>query len=314
MKIILPFIALMLLVMPLASAEIYELEDTPGFDEYIIVNSLSTKWIVTDKTVIDNDVYDSIVCPSSASDEVYYLEIDLTGIKEDSQLPVHFWYDTFNSTQLNFNFFYKEETLLFFWTNEKLCYNVTDTLGNTYIEGEQGLGVDSCSIEITSEAISVGRTDLNLSLLPAQGITFDLSSVSFMSAEEKPGRGGYGYATLRVQDWDYSNDLTGLMKTIYEIIDFKDSDRTLYQIMYYSQLMFRYVIFLIKFLTSSFWVYVAVAQCGALAWGILHKDKGVSVMIQKYIEAFAYFIKIPILLFKFLVEFIFSVANRLIPG
>jgi hypothetical protein len=78
--------------------------------------------------------------------------------------------------------------------------------------------------------------------------------------------------------------------------------------------MLRYVVFLIKFLTSSFWVYVAVAQCGALAWGILHKNRGVSVMVQKYIEAFVYFIKLPILLFKFLVEFIFSVANRLIPG
>ncbi|SDF43249.1 hypothetical protein SAMN04488589_0501 [Methanolobus vulcani] len=312
MRYLLPLICLILLTIPLASAGTYELENTPGFDEYIIVNSLSTEWVTTDRTVIDNDVYDNVICPSD--DEIYYLEMDLTGIKEDSQLPVYFWYDSFNSTQLNFNFFYEEETVLFFWTNERLCYNLTDTLGNTYLEGEQGLGVDSCSIEITQESISLGRSDLNVSLLPAQGMTFDISSISFMSAEEKPGRGGYGYATLRVQDSDYSNDISGPLHYLYELIDFADSDRTLYQILYYMQKMLTFLLFLVEFFLSSFWVYVAVAQCGSLFWGILHKNQGVFRMIQKYIEAFGFFMKLPFILFKFFVEFVFSIANRLIPG
>ncbi len=312
MRIVLPLLLLILLTIPCASAETCELENTPGFDEYTIVNSLSSEYVSTDNTIIDNDNYDTIVSP--ADDELYYLEIDLTGIKEDSQLPVHFWYDTFNSTQLNFNFFYEEETVLFFWTNERLNYNVTDTEGNVYLEGDQGLGVDSCSIQISKDYIEVGRSDLNVTLFPSQGITFDLSSISYMSTEEKPGRGGYGYATLRVQDENYANEISGPLHYLYDLIEFADSDRTIYQILYYMQQILSFLLFTVEFFLTSFWVYVAVAQCGALFWGILHKNQGVFRMIQKYIEAFGYFMKLPFILFKFFVEFIMSIANRLIPG
>jgi hypothetical protein len=312
MKYLLPLFLLLLLCIPLASAETYQMEDTPGFDEYIVTNSLSDLWIVTDKTVIDNDAYDSMI--TASSDEIYFLEFELRGIKEDSQMPVHFWYDQVNSTQLNFNFYFQNESFFLFWTKPRMYASITDTSGNTYLTEELSQVSSDCRITINEENIKVGNSELNTTLIPTNGLTFDMSLINFMSEEELPGRGGYGYATLRIQDADYSNDITGPLHYIYELIDFADSDRTLYQMLLYIQIILRYMLFTIDFFLSSFWHYVAIAQCGSLFWGILHKNQGVARMIQKYIEAFGYFMKLPFLIFKFTVEFVFSIANRLIPG
>lgn len=313
-RLILTLIILFAMVLP-ASAATYNLQGSSGFDDLYIFDSQAEKYVSVNSNSYSVSAlqYDSFVC--APSDEIYSIFIEMEDLAGTSTMPMTFHYRN-TSYNLNINFDVEERPYLVVFSRDWAVYSVTNSTGAELLSGE--VPADKVRIMIDESDFSIGastthsmNTQANGTFLPVRSVEYDITDVQLKEQDLNKNIKAYSWSKLSYQDTASYDDLKGGLKYIYAGLSFLDHDRVIYSIFFYLQLMVTYVIFILGFLIHSTWLYVALANCAGLAYGILQKRSGMAAMIEGYLFILKEAILLPFNIAKFFITLVMRLASAI---
>jgi hypothetical protein len=205
---------------------------------------------------------------------------------------------------------------------EYVTYSLTNETGVEVIEPHIA-PANKLRIIIDDAGLSIGRAtkhslnaQANDTLVPLQGIGFNLMDIPVKDKNPDKGIYGLAFAKISYENSEKYDQLEGGLKYLYKGIAFMDSDRVIYSLFFYVQTATSYALFIISFFLHSFWLYVILAQCAALGYGILQKRRGLQAMIQGYLTVFMEAILLPLNIAKYFFRVIMrlvEIVTNLIP-
>lgn len=319
------FISLLLLILliSVASAETLDLNDSAGSDSYVICQDIGNRPMFTwtglrSITYVDGAQYDTFVCAEDDAIDRLDLIFASTG---NYSIPVTFWYPDNTSMTLILEAEYTQWIPFPFWELNEFQYTLKDNSGYVlYEDSNINLFNNRLRILIEDGTLYLGDinsgTDffdkallhsINISVLPVQAITLDVSDIPSTSYDP-------AYCMVRVID-DETKTLKfdGWLYWVYTKIDFMDSDLVLYNVMYFIQIVWNVLAFVLELFVYSFWSYFALVNVFALFYAVLRSNFGYFAMLEGYMRGMYWGLYPIIALFRFLIGLIMSLLAVILP-
>lgn len=324
-KLILLLLFICIIFTPLACADstsTYNIRPTSGFNDLYVLNPTAEQRTMypTDATNISALQYNRYVTGRSNHITEVFIEFNELD-KGESTFPITF-HDGNNTDTLFLHTDVYTDSYLIVLEREYISYSLTDDNGTEVLEPHV-CPANKLRILLDDDGLSIGRSTkhsinahTNDTLVPLQGIQFDLTDIALKPKDADKGIYDVAFAKISYENTEKYDQLEGGLKYIYKPISFVDSDRTIYTLFFYVQKSIAYALFIVSFFLNSFWLYVILAQSAALGYGILQKRKGIQAMIEGYIFVLKEAILLPLNIAKYFFRVIMRIAeivSNLIP-
>jgi hypothetical protein len=291
-----------------ASADVYMLPDTAGYDTYQVITP-GSGFLMSQYVVIDSPPYNVFV-PSQ--DDVIgavgfeFTTEDMTNIS----LPVTFYYNGV-AREGNISVTFTNVTNWILCSTSDVTVSLFDSYGELCSTTFGAVGDVSVSVLFTRNTVSVGRyggmlsAGLDEGILPCDYIAFDFEDITTASSQ----------ALITVNDDVYysgiDRELDGMFGWIYRRIDFvfADDDMGIFYLFSFFNSIWNAGIFVAHFVTSCFWFCVMLVEVLALGWAVMSRT--LSKAIERYIKMHYYAVLLPFTIFKVFVNIILSVFRTI---
>lgn len=317
------YLLLLLLLIPVASAETLDLNDSAGSSHYVICQDIENRPMFTwtgirSITYVDGAQYDTFVCAEDDAIDRLDLIFASTG---NYSIPVTFWYPDNTSMTLTLEAEYTRWIPFPFWELNEFQYTLKDNSGYVFYEDSNiNLFNNRFRLLIEDGSLYLGDTNsgtdffdkallnsINISVLPVQAIILDVSDIPSSSYDP-------AYCMIRVID-DETKTLKfdGWLYWVYTKIDFMDADLVLYNVMYFIQIVWNVLTFVLELFVYSFWSYFALVNVFALFYAILRSNYGYFAMLEGYMRGMYWGLYPIIAVFRFLIGLIMSLLAVILP-